>query len=121
MCCGGTEHSNRLDMVIVGGESRGKEKAKSRAMHPDDVLAIATQCWATNTAFFFKQWGDWCPAYEIQDPQAQAMCVAGNVTCKDLGRGEGGRRLAFNVGKAMAGSHFEGKEHRGVPFVRTLD
>lgn len=42
-----------IDWVIVGGESG----PGARPMHPDWVRNIRTHCAATNTAFFFKQWG----------------------------------------------------------------
>lgn len=109
-CCDGTEHGSFLDLVIVGGESC-ERKQDARPTHPDWVLEIAAQCWAAGppfTEFFFKQWGDWAPAYEIQDPQAQAMCLMGNVAAHQWDTGEAGRRLTFNVGHTIAGAHFEG-------------
>ena len=44
---------NKIDWVIVGGES-GR---KPRPMKPEWVLDIQRQCKESNTAFFFKQWG----------------------------------------------------------------
>jgi protein gp37 len=52
---------NRIGQVIVGGES-GEHKFKIRPMHPAWPLSILKQCRDTNTAFFFKQWGEWIPA-----------------------------------------------------------
>jgi len=50
-------HGNKIDWVIVGGESgRG-----ARPMHPDWVRSLRDQCQKTGTAFFFKQWGQWKP------------------------------------------------------------
>lgn len=45
-----------ISWMIVGGESGSKE---SRPMHPDWIRLIRDDCQATETAFFFKQWGDW--------------------------------------------------------------
>src|SRR6266566_2681172 len=42
-----------LDWVIVGGESG----PKARPMQPDWARFIRDQCAATETPFFFKQWG----------------------------------------------------------------
>jgi protein gp37 len=44
---------NRIDWVIVGGES-GR---KPRPMKKEWVLDIQSQCKNSGTAFFFKQWG----------------------------------------------------------------
>jgi protein gp37 len=44
---------NKIDWVIVGGESGHKP----RAMNPDWVLDIQEQCERKDVAFFFKQWG----------------------------------------------------------------
>lgn len=51
---------NRLDWVIVGGESAAKGRA--RAMHPAWARALRDQATAAGVAFFFKQWGSWSPA-----------------------------------------------------------
>lgn len=110
-----------LGWVIVGGESNEPDKTKSRPMHPDDALGIFTDCWAAGVPCFGKQWGDWAPAYELDhNPQAQAMCLMGKVLKRDLGRGEGGRRLSYNVGKAAAGHSFEGAARRDMPAFRVL-
>lgn len=44
---------NKIDWVIVGGES-GR---KPRPMEPEWVLDIKDQCKLNKVAFFFKQWG----------------------------------------------------------------
>lgn len=44
---------NKIDWVIVGGESGHKP----RSMNPDWVLDIQEQCLKAGVAFFFKQWG----------------------------------------------------------------
>lgn len=114
-CC-----TRGLGWVIVGGESNHGDKTISAPTHPDDVLAIAANCWSFGIPFTFKQWGDWVPAYELADPQAQAMCALGKVAFVDRGRGDKGRRLAFNVGKPAAGRLFEGKIWDQHPPARLL-
>ena len=49
---------DRLDWVIVGGES-GKD---ARPMDPAWLRSLKEQCTATGVSFFFKQWGSWAPA-----------------------------------------------------------
>jgi len=44
---------NRLDWVIVGGESG----SGARPMRPEWVRSIREQCQAAGVPFFFKQWG----------------------------------------------------------------
>lgn len=53
--------SNRINWVIVGGES-GKN---ARPMHPSWVINLKEQCEQTGTAFFFKQWGKFAPVNEM--------------------------------------------------------
>ncbi|EJN11815.1 bacteriophage protein gp37 [Bradyrhizobium sp. YR681] len=48
-------HGAVLDWVIVGGESGNR----ARPMHPDWVRGLRDQCDRNDTAFFFKQWGEW--------------------------------------------------------------
>ena len=51
----GTIDLTGIDWAIVGGES-GKSARPIREQWIDEIYA---QCVATNTAFFFKQWGTW--------------------------------------------------------------
>lgn len=46
---------SRIDWAIIGGES-GKNARPIREKWIDEIYA---QCLASNTAFFFKQWGTW--------------------------------------------------------------
>ena len=48
---------NKIDWVIVGGESG----TKARPMHPIWAHLLKRQCGHYNTAFFFKQWGEFMP------------------------------------------------------------
>lgn len=51
----------RLDWIIVGGESG----ARARPMHPDWARSLRDQCIGSGVPFFFKQWGEWAPAQNI--------------------------------------------------------
>ena len=47
-----------LDWVVVGGESG----PGARPMHPDWSRRLRDDCVAAGVPFFFKQWGEYCPA-----------------------------------------------------------
>lgn len=47
-------NTNRLDWVIVGGESG----PGARPMHPDWARSLRDQCVDAGVPFFFKQWGE---------------------------------------------------------------
>lgn len=55
-----------LDWVIVGGESG----PGARPMHPDWVRSLRDQCQAAGVPFFFKQWGEWRPAFSASEAGA---------------------------------------------------
>lgn len=44
--------------IICGGESG----PGARPMHPDWARSLRDQCEAAGVPFFFKAWGEWCPA-----------------------------------------------------------
>lgn len=48
----------RIKWVICGGESG----PGARPMHPDWARSLQDQCLDAEVPFFFKQWGEWCPA-----------------------------------------------------------
>lgn len=113
-----------IHLVIVGGESedpRHPTGRKARPMHPDWARAIQEVCWLHGVPFFFKQWGEWAPAYELDhNPQAQAMCLTGKVEPFVFPFGEGGRGTLYKVGKHIAGCMFDGKVFHEMPKLRTL-
>lgn len=51
-------HHKHIDWIIAGGESG----PNARPMHPDWARSLRDQCQAAYVPFFFKQWGEWCPA-----------------------------------------------------------
>lgn len=119
--------SGEIHLVIVGGESedtRHPNVAKghhARPMHPDWVRGIQELCWLYDVPFFFKQWGEFAPAYELDhNPQAQAMCIGGKVPKHDFGFGQGGRRFAYKVGKVIAGHYLDGRIQHAQPKWRQL-
>ncbi|OYW97488.1 MAG: hypothetical protein B7Z14_17555 [Bosea sp. 32-68-6] len=115
-------HCERLDWIIVGGESG----PNARPMHPDWARAIRDQCAAAGTAFFFKQWGSWMPLInrEIDDPDWRrdySYRYADNDRTRWLnlegGRGFHGDRFHImgRASKAKAGRLLDGVTHDAMP------
>lgn len=85
-----------IDWVIVGGESG----PKARPMHPDWARDIRDRCVEADVPFLFKQWGEWRPFQEDDDP-----------TKGQLFNGDGTDSLAsiIRVGKHHAGRELDGR------------
>lgn len=83
-----TFRGNRLDWVIVGGES-GKN---ARPMHPQWARDLRDQCAQAGVPFFFKQWGQHGPT--------------------DL---RGFAQVTTRCGKKAAGRLLDGIEHNDMP------
>ncbi len=101
---------DRLDWVIVGGESG----PGARPMHPDWARSLRDQCAAADVAFHFKQWGAWAACEDNSGywpPDAERFCLLDSK----------GRRGHLDgwpmqlVGKKAAGRLLDGVEHNGVP------
>lgn len=84
-----TEPDNPIDWVIVGGESGHN----ARPMHPDWVRAIRDQCQSAAVPFFFKQWGEWSPDYNIGVPTNSAVTYHDKQTFYKVGKHRAGRLL----------------------------
>lgn len=80
----------KLEWVICGGES-GQH---ARPMDPDWARSLRDQCTTSGVPFFFKQWGEWGPA--------------GNVD---------GRPVMARCGKKAAGAMLDGREWKEFPKV----
>lgn len=116
---------NRIDWIIVGGESG----PNARPMHPDWARSIRDQCAASGVAFFFKQWGEWEVAMDRDkhDPDWKADYTnfyAENDKSRWLnlagGRGFHGERFHVmrRVGKQRSGSKLDGREHKEWPHAQ---
>lgn len=68
-----------IDWVIVGGETG----PKARPLHPDWVRLLRDQCFATETPFFFKSWGE----FIVPEDGARQCRVCG---CTEHNACEGG-------------------------------
>ncbi len=73
----GTNALDALDWVIVGGESG----PGARPMHPDWARSLRDQCEAVGTTFLFKQWGEWRPISQMEEPE-HTVLYKSNVTAK---------------------------------------
>ena len=113
---------DRLDLVIVGGESG----PGARPMHPDWVRSLREQCVAAGVPFFFKQWGEWETALdrEQDDPDWRAdysrkFADKGSSRWINLegGRGFHGDRFHVmrRVGKKAAGRLLDGRTWDEMP------
>lgn len=89
-----------VDWVVAGGES-GPATRPIRPMHPDWARSLRDQCAATDTAFFFKQWGDWVSVSEVEGDGPHHHFEDGATV----------RR----VGKKKAGRTLDGVIHDGMP------
>lgn len=94
-CTCSEPREDRIDWVIVGGESG----AKARPMHPDWARSLRDQCHAAGVPFFFKQWGEWGPDLGPRDD-----CHPGTTIKRDP-IFEGKARCAVRVGDDWR--HFE--------------
>lgn len=77
---------NRIDWVIVGGESG----PGARPMHPDWARLLRDQCTVAGVPFLFKQWGEWRWAREADDAAHE---MAGASTVQRVGKKAAGREL----------------------------
>lgn len=114
---GTQSETDRLDLVIVGGESG----PGARPMHPDWARSIRDQCATAGVPFMFKQWGDWAVTYErANDPDWRHAPSAKDTDERYLnlagGCGFHGERVVFvrRVGKSRAGRLLDGVEHNGT-------
>ncbi len=100
-----------LDWLIVGGESG----PKARPIHPDWVRGLRDQCTATDTPFFFKQWGEWGFA---GGDCTHMLSINGNLTTLGNAPGDADWPCA-KIGKRKAGHLLDGVAHREFPAQTT--
>lgn len=64
-----------IHWVIVGGESG----PRARAMNPEWVYEIQTQCWKYHVPFFFKQWGTYDSSGKRVGKKAAGRVLDGRI------------------------------------------
>lgn len=121
-----TPSLNGIDWVIVGGESG----PKARPMHPNWVWSLRDQCVNAGVPFFFKQWGEWCPAegdYETcEETYLAGELQNGEETAVPLGMNNRSKKnhywdnevFAVNIGKKKAGRLLDGVEWNQFPAIK---
>jgi protein gp37 len=118
-------HRPSIDWVIVGGESG----SKARPMHPDWARSLRDQCKAAGVPFFFKQWGEWCPATEeygvtghvMPESNPKYTWIGGDGTLQ-APSAHGLKEPIMAIarqGKQRAGRVLDGVEHSEWPSVST--
>lgn len=98
--------SDQIDFIVTGGES-GKN---ARPSHPDWFRTLRDQCAETDTAFNFKQWGEWI--------HCEAWPNDRNGEVKDIHQWAGEKKGEGNmylVGKHKASRLLDGREHNEMP------
>lgn len=116
----------QLDWVICGGESG----PGARPMHPQWIRELRDQCVETDTPFFFKSWGDWCPkSHTALFPTFDNAMRWGVLTLDGEffenttpwnGRNEippDFEATVYHIGKKAAGRLLDGRQWDEFPFM----
>lgn len=118
--CGGSNGPNKIDWVVVGGESG----PRARPMHPDWARSLRDQCAAAGVPFLFKQWGEWVPrgpeslGYPSVDGVPRFRMTDAGHNGQVLGA-EGDNDVWMNrAGKKAAGRLLDGVQHDEYPGER---
>jgi protein gp37 len=94
-----------IQWAIAGGESG----AHSRPAHPDWFRSLRATCEKTNTAFFFKQYGDYAPANDWPDKnRILRLAIDGTVVSAADSAEQPTDALLVRVGKKKAGRVLDG-------------
>lgn len=112
---------DRLDWVIVGGESG----PQARPMRPQWARDVRDQCATADVPFLFKQWGEWGPDWEGAETcgscgKAKFDAINERGDCGHCGSADwiaAAKPLETlrHVGKKMAGRLLDGRTWDGVP------
>jgi protein gp37 len=115
-CC---ETLHGLDWVIAGGESG----QSARPPHPDWFRALRDECTATDTRYFFKQWGTFAPEEMDRWVDAEGRPRGSRTLVDPLGQRwnqmealapEGSVHMR-RVTKARSGAELDGRTWRQMP------
>jgi len=102
---------NKLDWVVVGGESG----SKARPMHPDWARKIRDNCKNAGVPFFFKQWGEYI-AFNQMPKQEQLKLRRGEINHKiEKFISEPDNFIYHKLGKKRTGNLLDGKQYQEYP------
>ena len=103
----GYSYNGMINVVLLGGES-GKN---ARPMHTDWARSVRDQCAVVGVPFFFKQWGEWFPAQNLDDLlKPPTRKVATHRWSDSWGD------YSSRVGKRASGRIFDGQIHDKLPW-----
>ena len=113
-----------IDWVVCGGESG----PGARPMHPDWARSLRDQCVNAGVPFFFKRWGEWCPATKDYGVSGSLMPESGQKFTwigydgqvqnpSNIGLKTPIMAIA-RVGKKAAGRMLDGRTHDAYPEAR---
>jgi protein gp37 len=91
----------KLDWVVCGGESG----PNARPMDPHWAISLRDQCQSAGVPFFFKQWGEWAPAGQIDS------------TRTFVGHNLGDGHMMLRYGKKLSGRQLFGREWNEFPLI----
>jgi protein gp37 len=122
MIDGTSQHGQRfIDWVITGFESG----PGARPGHPQWARDLRDQCSAAGVPYFFKQWGEWAPAEQVNDStllpgeRYAAVHASGDEPViygsKAFAHPNPERALMVRVGKFNAGRQLDGRTHDAYP------
>lgn len=94
---------NKVNWVICGGESGHG----ARPVHPDWIRSLRDQCTATETSFFFKQYGEWAPIHELRANEPGIKGKQWHNFDPDTS--------VCRIGKKKAGRLLDGREWNEMP------
>lgn len=108
------EYMEKIDWVIVGGESASGDR--SRPMHPQWVRNLRDVCEKSQTAFFFKQWGNWMPVAgePAKGGTVRSVTIDGKKMPWGYDKGQP-QVMRLHGTKHGNGAHLDGLEYKAFP------
>lgn len=94
----------KVDWLVVGGESG----PRARPLHPEWVYNLIDESRLHKTPLFFKQWGEFAPAEEIEAFEENQFLNSGGEMVF-VGAGRNAVQKMFRVGTAKAGMKVRGQ------------
>jgi protein gp37 len=111
----GGSHGNKLDWVVLGGESGDK----ARIMKAEWVRKVRDDCAQHGVPFLFKQWGEYLPSNHPDCPPGPPLKDWVWEDGKPFEKGDHREiQLYRKVGTKHAGRTLDGVLHDGYPVAR---